>query len=79
MADEQEETKRAKFVRLMNARGGKALKYLKAVGTLANKAAYEFTEKDIAAYEKAASEAAKKSASQLRAALKGEPVQTDRS
>jgi transposase-like protein len=47
MKETQVSTKRANFIRLAEARVTKALKAIKVVGNLSNKANYEYTDQDI--------------------------------
>jgi len=47
MKETQMSAKRANFIRLAEARVTKALKAIKVVGNLSNKANYEYTDQDI--------------------------------
>lgn len=63
---ESEETNRQKFVRLLNARGGEAVKRIRLLAPLGNKAQYESTDADFDALEKVLSEAVKDTMAALR-------------
>jgi len=73
-AKKPDESKREKFVRLANLRGGAAVSRINMISTLANKSAYEFTEADCKALEQVIVNAANDAIGKMRDALAGKTV-----
>ena len=66
-----DETKRQKFVRLANARTGRAIASINALAKLANKSSYEFSDQDTALLLGKIAEAAEVTGDKFKRALEG--------